>query len=195
MTRIEGLARRMGMLAALALAPTLATACGKAEPAAPITLRRMADALYATLAANRAVYAREVVGRLQDEESVIKASEHFRDDKALPLPAQMFRMGAEAARQAEPGVTSALLSSWPINKQNIARTEAEKAGLERVAETGKAYYAEETLGGERYFTAVYADRAVTEACVSCHNAHRDSPRRDFKVGDAMGGVVIRIALK
>jgi hypothetical protein len=195
MTRIEALVRRTRMLAAPALALALIGGCGKAEPAARITPRKMADSLYAVMAANRAVYAREVVGRLQDEENVIKASEHFRDDKALPLPAQMFRMGAEAARVAEPGFTSALLSSWPINKQNAARTEVEKAGLRSVAESGKAYYAEETLGGERYYTAVYADRAVTEACVGCHNRHRDSPRRDFKVGDVMGGVVIRIALK
>jgi hypothetical protein len=29
------------------------------------------------------------------KEKVIKASEHFEDDKALVLPAQMFRFGAE----------------------------------------------------------------------------------------------------
>lgn len=189
-TKIAALVRRLGppWLAALA-------ACGNPRPSGSLAPQRMADALFAVIAANRAVYAREVVGRLQDEESVIKASEHFRDDKALPLPAQMFRMGAEAARKSDAGVTYALLSPWPINKQNAPRTEAEKAGLLRAAETGQPYYAEETLGGERYFTAVYADRAVTAACVSCHNAHRDSPRQDFKLGDAMGGVVIRIALK
>ena len=172
-----------------------AAGCGKAEPASKVTPQRMADALYTVMAADRAVYTREVVARLQDEESVIKASEHFRDDKALPLPAQMFRMGAETARKQTAGLTYALLSAWPINKQNAARTEVEKTGLARVAETGKPYYGEETLAGERWFTAVYADRAVSTACASCHNAHRDSPRHDFKAGEVMGGVVIRIALK
>lgn len=172
-----------------------AAGCGKAEPKGAIAPQRMADALYAVMAADRAVYTREVVARLQDEESVIKASEHFRDDKALPLPAQMFRMGAEAARKQSAGLTYALMSAWPINKQNAARTEVEKTGLARVAETGKPFYGEETLSGERWFTAVYADRAVSQACVTCHNAHRDSPRHDFKQGEVMGGVVIRIALK
>ena len=50
----------------------------------------------------------------------------------------------------------------------------------------------ETLGGQKYFTAVYADTAVAPVCVSCHNDHKDSPKRDFKLGDVMGGVVIRI---
>jgi hypothetical protein len=172
-----------------------AAGCGKAEAAGTLTPQRMADALYAVMAADRAVYTREVVARLQDEESVIKASEHFRDDKALPLPAQMFRMGAETARKQSTGLTYALLSPWPINKQNAARTEVEKQGLARVAETGKPFYGEEVLAGERWFTAVYADRAVSQACANCHNNHRDSPRHDFKVGDTMGGVVIRISLR
>jgi hypothetical protein len=64
-----------------------------------------------------------------------------------------------------------------------------------VAATGRSYYADETLGGERWFTAVYGDRAVAQACVECHNGHDDSPRHDFKVGDVMGAVVIRIPLR
>jgi Protein of unknown function (DUF3365) len=177
----------------LALAAAFA-ACGKPSASRGITPQKMADALAAVMAADRAVYTREVVARLQDQESVIRASEHFRDDKALPLPAQMFRMGAEAAGKSRAGFTYALLSPWPINKQNAPRTPAEKEGLRSAVETGKSHYGEESLGGERYFTAVYPDKAVSEACVDCHNAHRDSPRHDFKPGDTMGGVVIRIHL-
>jgi hypothetical protein len=171
-----------------------AAGCGKAKAEREITPRKMADALHALLEADRSVYAREVVQRLQDQEGVIRASEHYRDDKALPLPAQMFRMGAEAVRRSQPGFTYALLSPWPINKQNAPRTEAEKTGLRRTLETGQPTYVPESLGGKEYFTAVYPDKAVTEACVTCHNEHRDSPRKDFKVGDTMGGVVIRIPL-
>ncbi len=180
----------------IAVAVVLSLAgCGK--PAAPrgIPPQKVADALHAALAADRAVYAREVVDRLQDQEGVLRASEHYKDDRTLPLPAQMFRMGAEAARRSQGAFTYALLSPWPINAQNAPRTEAEKAGLGRAAETGESWYGEEALGGQRYFTAVYPDRAVTEACAACHNAHKDSPRHDFKVGDVMGGVVIRIPVE
>ena len=57
----------------------------------------MADALHAIMEADRTVYSRQVVNRLQDEEQVIAASEHWLDERVLPLPAQMFRMGAELA--------------------------------------------------------------------------------------------------
>jgi hypothetical protein len=41
---------------------------------------------------------------------------------------------------------------------------------------------------------VYADIAVAPACVTCHNEHKDTPKNDFKIGDVMGGVVIRILI-
>jgi hypothetical protein len=155
----------------------------------------VADALHAVMESDRTVYTKNVVNRLQNEEGVIKASEHWKDDKALPLPAQMFRMGAEMVAEKKVGFNYALLSMWPVNKQNKPKTEVEKTGLEFVADNpGKNHYAEEVLGDQKYFTAVYADTAVAPACVKCHNDHKDSPRRDFKLGDVMGGVVLRIPM-
>jgi hypothetical protein len=31
---------------------------------------------------------------------------------------------------------------------------------------------------------------VSKACVDCHNNHPNSPRRDFKLNDVMGAIVI-----
>jgi len=31
--------------------------------------------------------------------------------------------------------------------------------------------------------------------VDCHNQHPASPRKDLKVGDVMGGVVVRVPLE
>ena len=115
--------------------------------------------------------------------------------KALPLPAQMFRMGAEMAAEKNAGFSYALLSPWPVNKQNAPKTDVEKAGLQFVVDNkGKNYYGDETLGGKAYFTAVYPDVAVAPACIACHNAHKDSPRSDFEMGDVMGGVIVRIPM-
>lgn len=166
-----------------------------------ITPRAMADALHLVMDSDRTVYTRKIVNRLVKKEKVIKASEHFDDEKALVLPAQMFRFGSElVAKRAEkmPDVkfSYSLQSLWPVNKQNAPKTDAEKIGLKFVADNkGKNYYTVEELGGQKYFTAVYADTAVAPVCVSCHNDHKDSPRRDFKIGEVMGGVVIRIPVE
>jgi hypothetical protein len=161
-----------------------------------VSAREMADAVHAVLEADRTIYTQHVVNRLQNELQVIKASEHWREDRALPLPAQMFRMGAELATSRQTGLYYALLSEWPISRQNEPRTEVERAGLQFVAKNpNENYYSSERLGESNYFTAIYPDKAVANACVQCHNAHKDSPRHDFALGDVMGGVVVRIAAR
>lgn len=166
-----------------------------------ISPKTMADALHLVMDSDRAIYTKKIVNRLTKKDKVIKASEHFEDDKALVLPAQMFRFGSElVAKRAEKlddvNFSYSLQSIWPVNKQNAPKTDAEKTGLKFVADNkGKNYYTTETLGGIKYFTAVYADTAVAPVCASCHNDHKDSPRRDFKIGDVMGGVVIRIPME
>ena len=195
---------RPALTLAVAGALTLSAASvGAAELADKpmISPKAMADALHLVMDSDRTVYTRKIVNRLVKKEKVIKASEHFEDEKALVLPAQMFRFGSElVAKRSEklPDVkfSYSLQSLWPVNRQNAPKTEAEKAGLKYVAENkGQNYYTVEELGGTKYFTAVYADTAVAPVCVSCHNDHKDSPRRDFKIGEVMGGVVIRIPVE
>ena len=68
--------------------------CGGASAPVPnqpggIPPQAMADALHTVIESDRTVHARHVVDRLQDAEAVITASEHWLDDRALPLPPQM----------------------------------------------------------------------------------------------------------
>ena len=60
-----------------------------------ISPKAMADALHLVMDSDRTVYTRKIVNRLVKKEKVIKASEHYDDEKALVLPAQMFRYGSE----------------------------------------------------------------------------------------------------
>lgn len=179
-------------LAGAACAAILLSACST-DKKTGIEPQSMADALHLVMESDRTVYTRLIVNRLANEEKLIKASEHWKDDKALVLPAQMFRYGAEMVAEKNAKFSYSLLSLWPVNKQNAPKTEVEKTGLKYIADNpGKNYYADEELAGVKYFTAVYPDMAIANACITCHNEHKDSPRTDFKMGDVMGGVVIRI---
>lgn len=174
----------------------LVSACSNSTASTGISPQVMADSLHAVMAADRTVYTKKVVNRLVKEDKVIKASEHWQDEKALPLPAQMFRFGAELVAEKGAPFSYSLLSLWPINKQNAPKTDAEKEGLQYIADNpGQNFYKEEELGGVKYYTAIYPDPAVAPACVDCHNDHKDTPKSDFKIGDIMGGVVIRIPLQ
>ncbi len=175
-----------------------ALALGAMQPATAeegMDYQTVSDLLHLVMSSDRTVYTRMIVNRLAVEEKVITASEHFTDDKALVLPAQMFRFGAEMVAEETDAFSYSLLSLWPINKQNAPTTPMEKEGLEYIAANpGENFYGTEELGGTEYYTAVYPDISVAEACSSCHNEHKDSPRTDFKGGDVMGGVVIRIPI-
>ncbi len=190
----------LGIIAVLATTLTGVSIASVPGGDATVSVKAMADALHLVMDSDRAVYTKKIVNRLVKKEKVIKASEHFEDDKALVLPAQMFRFGSELAmKRAEKlddvDFSYTLQSMWPINKQNAPKTEAEKTGLKYVADNkGKNYYTTEKLGGKKYFTAIYADTGVAPVCVSCHNKHPDTPKKDFKLGDVMGGVVIRIPI-
>lgn len=184
--------KTLALAGTVALTGAIASAPAQAEE---MDVQEVADLLHLVMSTDRTVYTRMIVNRLAVKEKVIKASEHFVDDKALVLPAQMFRFGAEAVAESTDAFSYSLLSLWPINKQNAPQTEAEVEGLEYIAENvGENWYGEEELGGVTYFTAVYPDIAVAEACNGCHNDHKDSPRTDFELGEVMGGVVIRIPL-
>ncbi|CAA0121385.1 Uncharacterised protein [BD1-7 clade bacterium] len=181
---------------------TLATAIGisacaekKADGIEPSVYT---DSLFAVMKADRTNYTKLIIQRLgPNGAGVIKPDEHWKDlDNGALLPAQMFRAGAEAVSDLTTDFTYSLQSIWPINAQNAPKTPMEKEGLEFIAKNpGENFYGKETLGDVTYFTAVYPDVAVSEACTKCHNEHKDSPKTDFQIGEVMGGVVIRVPLK
>ncbi len=175
---------------------TALSGCGGETKTAGVEFKTMTDALHNVMEADRTVYTKLIIGRLTKKEKVIKASEHWKDEKALVLPAQMFRYGSERVAEKTSDFSYSLLSLWPVNAQNKPKTEIEKQGLKFIADNpGQNFYGDEVLGDKKYFTAIYPDVAVADACISCHNEHKDSPRTDFKIGEVMGGVVIRVPYK
>jgi hypothetical protein len=162
---------------------------------AGIPAERVADLLHTVIQADRTFYTVHVVERLQ-EKGVVVASENWRDSKTLPLPAQFLQESARLAVNTPAKVGYRLISLWPINKQNGPKTEAEQKGLWETSQHPDHPYTEVVLNGrDLYLEAIYADRAVSQACIGCHNAHQDSPRRDFKMNDVMGGLMISIPLE
>ena len=154
----------------------------------------VAGYIHAVIEADRTFYTVHVVERLQ-QKGVLVASENWRVTNTLPLPAQFLRESSELAEKTGTKVRYRLIGPWPINKQNGPATEFEKTGLEEVRKhPERPYTGYITSGSDRSFQALYADRAVSQACIGCHNAHPNSSKRDFKLDDVMGGIVIAIPL-
>lgn len=160
-----------------------------------LPIEMVADYVHAVIEADREVYTKHVVERLQAK-GVVVASENWEEKHTLPLPAQFLMESGRAMAKKGIGIRYRLISLWPINKQNVASTEFEKTGLGTIlTHPTKPYTGFVKEGGTRYFQAVYPDLAVTQACIGCHNGHPDTPKRDFKINDVMGALVISIPVK
>lgn len=193
-TRASVLTLTAGVLVLVTLAAT--NSDEKSHKLKSVSIRKMADSLHAVIAADRQTYAELIVQRLDADEQRIAAAENWRQEHCLPVHAQMLRHSAQDIQKAGAEFSYTLRSLWPINKSNGPQTQVEQAGLEAVAKNpDQPFYSEEELGGRSYFTALYADRAALPSCIACHNRHPGSPKKDFKQGEVMGAIVVRVPLE
>jgi hypothetical protein len=187
---------RFVFVAAVALAAScLPDGLAGASERPGIPPETVADYLHAVIEADRTFYTIHVVERLQ-KGSAAAAAEDWRAKKdTLPLPAQFLMESSELAAKTGSRVRYRLISLWPINPHNGPYSESEKRALDTVRDhPERSVTGTVTVGDQEYFQAIYADRAVTQACVACHNAHPRSSKKDFKLHDVMGGLVIEIPL-
>lgn len=155
-----------------------------------IPAKVVADFIHAVLESDRMIYAEFVVNRLQNN-NVVKASEHWWKDKALLLPAQFLLYASDLIAHQRMGLMYKLFSPWPISQYNRAVTKFERQGMGVVAKNPEdTYIGTYTVHDRQFFEAVYPDFAVSQACVTCHNSHPNSPKRDFKLNDVMGGIML-----
>ena len=169
-------------------APTEATSVS-------LPVEMVADYMHAIIEADREVYTKHVVERMQAK-GVVVASENWEYQNTVPLPAQFLMESGRLMERKGMGIQYRLISLWPINKRNIASGEFQQDGLSAIlTHPNKPYTGYVKVGTARYFQAVYPDLAVTEACIGCHNAHPESPKRDFKLNDVIGAMVISIPVK
>jgi len=150
----------------------------------------VADFIHAVIESDRTLYTTHIVDRMQETGTVI-ASEAWEVRKTLPLPAQMLLLSGNRVKETGIGLEYRLASLLPIYQKNGPATDFEKMGLAAVEQEPSHPFTGYIKRGEKtYFQAIYADRAVSKACVNCHNTHLLSPKRDRKLGDVMGGIII-----
>ncbi len=204
--------RKICLVAALSATAAMVgvslTGCGSPAGAAPggISPEKFADGVHAVMMADRTVYAKHVVTRLKKQTAPVKPDEYWDkwsedsgDPHMLPLPAQMFRMGASLVNEnPDSGFTYSLKSKWPLNPEHKPVDEKEEEALTFLSDNaGKTYTTETVIAGKKHFVKYYPDRAVAAACWECHNEHerRGEDYPEFKKDDVMGAVAVYVPLE
>jgi hypothetical protein len=181
-------------LGLLTLGTTYTLQAKDPAPPAGIAPERVADFVHAVLEADRTVYTNQVVNRMQAK-GIVSAAEHWENENALPLPAQFLQHSGKLVAETGRGIRYRLISLWPIYQRNAPATDLERRALEGFKQSpDRPLTGTVSSGRKQYFQAVYPDRAVSAACVTCHNNHPLSPKRDFKLNDVVGGMAITIPL-
>ena len=181
------------LVAGLLLTPMLPLA--KEPPILPgISPEKVADYVHAIVQADRTTYTTLVVTRMQDKH-IVNATEHWEQDNALSLLAQFLQHSGRLVAESGRGIRYRLIGLSPIYQRNAPATEFERNALAALAkQPDRPITGMVSSGKKQFFQAIYPDRAVSAACVSCHNSHPLSPKRDFKANDVMGGIAITIPL-
>src|SRR5215471_2904439 len=163
------------------------------NPPKSIPAETVADYVHSVIQADRTIYTTEVVERMQMR-GIVTASENWRETGRLPLPAQFLIESGRLVAENPNGIRFRLISNWAINKKNRPASEFERTGLGEILHSDLPYRGVITENGIQYFKALYPDKAVSQTCIGCHNAHPNSPKRDFKPRDIMGGLLLSIPL-
>ena len=162
---------------------------------AGIAPEKVAGFVHAVLQAHRTIYTTHIVDRLQ-EKGVVMAVEHWEQENALPLPAQFLQHSGRLVAESGQGIRYRLIGLSPIYQRNAPVTDFERKALESLNRSAQAPITGIVSSGRKqYFQAIYPDRAVSSACINCHNNHPLSPKRDFKLNDVMGGIAITIPME
>ena len=117
-----------------------------AKDAGGIPAEKVADMLHSVIESNRTFYTQHVVERMQAKGAAV-ASENWRSEKTLPLPAQFLQESARLSVNSKAKVGYKLISLWPINKQNGAKSEAEHRGLTATQQNPERPYTEVVMNG------------------------------------------------
>ncbi len=143
--------------------------------------------------ADRNYYTAKVIGKLKRESQSFKAGQDYHGVKgSIPLPETLVREVAESI-EGKAGHSFQLLSEHNINPvSGIEETGFSADAWEALlAEPKKAYSQLLPTPNGAEFKYATADIA-TALCIDCHNKDAASPKRDFRVGDLMGMLVVTI---
>ncbi|MGZ8189615.1 MAG: c-type heme family protein [Methylococcaceae bacterium] len=151
--------------------------------AANIPVEQMFTLLQAENAAARSIWTREIVGA--GKKVGLKFDEHWRDSdlEAGPLPALFLRETAKSMEKTPVRLSLFLGSDYPISPDNrFEGMQQEKFQILRQSQQPQFFYMPDT----RLYTAMFADVAIAEPCIECHNKHEQSLKHDWRLNDVMG---------
>jgi HAMP domain-containing protein len=152
-----------------------------------------AQTLADQMLALRRYYTANVVSRVK-EHGITVTHDYTEKPAAIPLPATMVHeLNKLLSEQDEYTIRLYSQHPFPFRKDGGPRDAFEHEAIRALqTDPEKPFWRLEELNGVPTLRYAVADRMIAEACINCHNAHPDSPRKDWKLGDVRGALELMI---
>jgi methyl-accepting chemotaxis protein len=143
----------------------------------------------------RAYYTEQVVNKVKAAGAMKIAASHSGAD-TIPLPATMIHELSELLSKDASATQIHLYSKYPFPNRASRKLDgfAEDALAQFEKDPESVFMRTEDVNGVRAVRVAMADRMAVDACVSCHNSHPDSPKKDWKLEDVRGALEVVVPI-
>ncbi|MDB5729125.1 MAG: domain S-box protein [Noviherbaspirillum sp.] len=155
-----------------------------------VALQRQATDLNAIMNGIRGYYGKDVVGRVlsQQGESIKVLHNNLDVPGAIPIPAALSLALGSVVSENQSNVTYRFVSDYPFkNRPPHELDDFEKKALATLRMQEKPTpQVQVSTSGLTTHARVITPIIMGKACVSCHNSHPESLKRNWEVGDVRG---------
>lgn len=138
----------------------------------------------------RDYYAENVASKAVASGKLIASSSHAGDPHAIPFPATFVKDLSETFKGKSASIALVSPYPWP-HRAGRTMDAFELQAWEAFQTNPNAVFSrEDSSDGVRTLRIAIADRMTSDACISCHNKHPLSAKRDWKVGDVRGVLAV-----
>ncbi|MEX3006896.1 methyl-accepting chemotaxis protein [Hoeflea sp. TYP-13] len=134
----------------------------------------------------RGYYTENIIKKAKATGGLKPAIDHAGQPDAIPLPATLIH-DLSNLLSAE-NTTMALYSAYPFpNREGRVMDDFMKSAWAFLNENpDQVFKRQEVRDGKTVMRIAIADKMAVQACVDCHNAHPQTPKNDWQLGDVRG---------
>lgn len=141
----------------------------------------------------RGYYTKNVVSVVKKEGSIKPSYNHKNDDGAIPLPATFVHDLSELLAKEDTSIRLYSAYPFPLRKGRVLDS-FEKEAWDHISREPEAVFSRrESVNGKESVRVAIAD-TMAQGCVNCHNAHPETPKADWKVGDVRGILEVDVVI-
>jgi class 3 adenylate cyclase len=155
---------------------------------ADTNLRRQAVDLNSVISSVRGYYGTSVVGRVLANPGSTQVVHNYESvPGAIPIPATLSLELGHVISEQQQNIQYRFVSDLPFaNRTSHVLDDFEKKSLASLRKNSDQRLIETSWSLTSDSVRLVAPVIMGAACVSCHNTHPESPKRDWKVGDVRG---------